>query len=47
MALEDGRFLVNPKRYDALLEAHSKAELDEWKMVRTSERLAHSRLLTY
>lgn len=38
MALEDGRFLVAPKRYDNLLKDHSKEELDTWKLVRTSDR---------
>ncbi|XP_011270078.1 hypothetical protein CAOG_08496 [Capsaspora owczarzaki ATCC 30864] len=38
MRLEDGRFLVAPQRYDALLKEHSKEELDKWKLVRVSER---------
>jgi MoxR-like ATPase len=38
MALEDGRFLVAPDRYDALLKTHSLAELKRLKLVRVSER---------
>lgn len=38
MALEDGRFLVSPKRYDTLLETHSVEEMTAWKLLRTSDR---------
>lgn len=38
MALEDGRFLVNPKRYDALLKEHTVEELTSWKLIRTSDQ---------
>ncbi|KAI9345549.1 AAA domain-containing protein [Obelidium mucronatum] len=38
MALDDGRFLVHPKRYDLLLKSKSKEEIEKWKLVRTSER---------
>ncbi|KAI8617008.1 AAA domain-containing protein [Chytriomyces sp. MP71] len=50
MALEDGRFLVHPKRFDSLVESQSEGELAKWKahfnslirgraqLVRTSER---------
>ncbi|KAJ3293424.1 hypothetical protein HDU79_000368, partial [Rhizoclosmatium sp. JEL0117] len=38
MALDDGRFLVHPKRFDSLTNTQSKAELDKWKLVRTSEK---------
>ncbi|XP_006837671.1 PREDICTED: von Willebrand factor A domain-containing protein 8-like [Chrysochloris asiatica] len=37
MQLEDGRFLMSAERYDKLLQDHSKAELDAWKIVRVSE----------
>jgi len=37
MNLEDGRFLVHPKRYDSLLRAHSQSTIDEWKLVRVHE----------
>ncbi|XP_062982036.1 von Willebrand factor A domain-containing protein 8 [Elgaria multicarinata webbii] len=37
MQLEDGRFLMSAERYDKLLEEHSKAELDAWRIVRVSE----------
>lgn len=38
MALEDGRFLVAPKRFDALLQEHTPEELASWKLVRTSDQ---------
>ncbi len=37
MHLEDGRLLIPAARYDRLLEEHSQAELDKWKLVRVSE----------
>lgn len=37
MNLEDGRFLVHPKRYDSLLKAHNQDTLDDWKLVRVHE----------
>ncbi|XP_012866093.1 PREDICTED: von Willebrand factor A domain-containing protein 8 [Dipodomys ordii] len=37
MQLEDGRFLMSAERYDKLLQDHTKAELDAWKIVRVSE----------
>ncbi|KAI8820228.1 AAA domain-containing protein [Fimicolochytrium jonesii] len=37
MSLEDGRHIVHPSRYDALLKDHSKEELDSWRLVRASE----------
>ncbi|KAJ3386110.1 von Willebrand factor A domain-containing protein 8, partial [Entophlyctis sp. JEL0112] len=37
MALEDGRFLVHPKRFDSLLEVNSQDELKTSNLVRTSE----------
>ncbi|XP_030874342.1 von Willebrand factor A domain-containing protein 8 [Leptonychotes weddellii] len=37
MQLEDGRFLMSSERYDKLLQAHTRAELDAWKIVRVSE----------
>ncbi|XP_076618440.1 von Willebrand factor A domain-containing protein c12.2 isoform X2 [Colletes latitarsis] len=37
MHLEDGRFLIPATRYDKLLEAHSKEELNAWRLVRVSE----------
>ncbi|KAJ3061734.1 von Willebrand factor A domain-containing protein 8, partial [Podochytrium sp. JEL0797] len=38
MALDDGRFLVHPKRYDSLMESRSTEEMEKWKLVRTSEK---------
>ncbi len=38
MALEDGRFLVSPKRFDALLKDHDAQELENWKLVRCSDQ---------
>ncbi|CAG8506013.1 1373_t:CDS:2 [Ambispora gerdemannii] len=38
MALEDGRFLVHSKRYDALSKKTEKTEMDNWKLVRVSDR---------
>lgn len=38
MNLEDGRFLVHPARYDSLARAHPRSKLDDWKLVRVSER---------
>ncbi|XP_066993811.2 von Willebrand factor A domain-containing protein 8 [Anabrus simplex] len=37
MHLEDGRFLIPAKRYDKLLEEHSREDLDRWNLVRVSE----------
>nr|XP_025730607.1 von Willebrand factor A domain-containing protein 8 isoform X2 [Callorhinus ursinus] len=37
MQLEDGRFLMSSERYDKLLQAHTRTELDAWKIVRVSE----------
>ncbi|KAM8786530.1 von Willebrand factor A domain-containing protein 8 [Rhynchonycteris naso] len=37
MQLDDGRFLMSAERYDKLLQDHTKAELDAWKIVRVSE----------
>uniref|UniRef100_A0A287D016 von Willebrand factor A domain-containing protein 8 n=1 Tax=Ictidomys tridecemlineatus TaxID=43179 RepID=A0A287D016_ICTTR len=37
MQLEDGRFLMSAEHYDKLLQDHTKAELDAWKIVRVSE----------
>ncbi|XP_030379165.1 von Willebrand factor A domain-containing protein 8 [Scaptodrosophila lebanonensis] len=37
MHLENGKFLMAPERYDKLLETHSKAQLDEWGLLRVSE----------
>jgi hypothetical protein len=31
-------FLVSAPRYDSLLAKHSQKELDDWKLVRVSER---------
>ncbi|TPX32182.1 hypothetical protein SmJEL517_g04613 [Synchytrium microbalum] len=38
MALEDGRFLTHPKRFDTLVKSASKEELEKWNLVRVSER---------
>ncbi|CAJ0760628.1 2341_t:CDS:10 [Entrophospora sp. SA101] len=38
MALEDGRFLVHPKRYDLLMKSKNKSLMKNWKLVKTSER---------
>lgn len=38
MQLEDGRFLTNPKRFDALLETHGEEQIKRWRLVRASER---------
>ncbi|KAI9020492.1 AAA domain-containing protein [Hyaloraphidium curvatum] len=38
MSLEDGRFLVHPKRFDTLAKDHTKEEIDNWKLVRVSDR---------
>jgi len=38
MALEDGRFLCSPARYDALLKSSTREELEAWRLVRTSEK---------
>jgi midasin (ATPase involved in ribosome maturation) len=32
MSLDDGRFLVHPKRYDTLSTTQSKEEMDKWKV---------------
>ncbi|XP_043215151.1 von Willebrand factor A domain-containing protein 8-like isoform X2 [Amphibalanus amphitrite] len=37
MQLEDGRFLLNPTKYDSLLLDHSTEELAELRLVRVSE----------
>uniref|UniRef100_H2YJD6 von Willebrand factor A domain-containing protein 8 n=1 Tax=Ciona savignyi TaxID=51511 RepID=H2YJD6_CIOSA len=37
MQLDDGRFLMHHKRYDQLLQDHSKETLDKWQLVRVSE----------
>ncbi|XP_036084810.1 von Willebrand factor A domain-containing protein 8 isoform X2 [Rousettus aegyptiacus] len=37
MQLEDGRFLMSAKRYDKLLQDHTKTEMDAWNIVRVSE----------
>ncbi|XP_078484002.1 von Willebrand factor A domain-containing protein 8 isoform X2 [Ciona intestinalis] len=37
MQLDDGRFLMHHKRYDQLLQDHSKETLDDWQLVRVSE----------
>ncbi|CAG8855076.1 46405_t:CDS:1, partial [Gigaspora margarita] len=37
MVLEDGRFLVHPKRYASLAESNSKVNMDGWKLVKVSE----------
>ena len=38
MQLEDGRFLVAPKRYDEILEQRGSIELERLKLVRVHER---------
>ncbi|KAJ8326810.1 hypothetical protein O5D80_004253 [Batrachochytrium dendrobatidis] len=38
MALDDGRFLVHPKRYDSLIQGHGMSSLDKAKLIRTSDR---------
>ncbi|CAB4415023.1 unnamed protein product [Rhizophagus irregularis] len=38
MSLEDGRFLVHPKRYDSLAKTNDKNVMDEWKLVRVSDQ---------
>lgn len=38
MALEDGRFLVSPTRYDKLLKEHCQDTLDNWKLTRVSDQ---------
>jgi len=38
MSLEDGRFLVHPKRYDSLANKNERSVMDDWKLVRTSDR---------
>lgn len=38
MQLEDGSFLMAPKRYDALLVDHTREELDQLKFIRVDER---------
>ncbi|GES99877.1 von Willebrand factor A domain-containing protein 8 [Rhizophagus clarus] len=38
MSLEDGRFLVHPKRYDSLVKTNEKSVMDKWKLVRVSDR---------
>jgi MoxR-like ATPase len=34
MALEDGRFICEPKRYDNLMEVHGPERIKEWKLVK-------------
>jgi von Willebrand factor A domain-containing protein 8 len=34
MALEDGRFICEPKRYDNLMEVHGPQRIKEWKLVK-------------
>uniref|UniRef100_A0AAG5DY10 von Willebrand factor A domain-containing protein 8 n=1 Tax=Anopheles atroparvus TaxID=41427 RepID=A0AAG5DY10_ANOAO len=38
MHLEDGRFMIAAKNYDALLERYDRAQLDQWGLVRVSEK---------
>ena len=38
MALEDGRFLVSSERYDLLTKAHTRSELERWKLARVSKQ---------
>ena len=38
MALEDGRFLVAPERFDLLAKTHTREEMDKWNLVRVSSR---------
>uniref|UniRef100_A0A182RBI3 von Willebrand factor A domain-containing protein 8 n=1 Tax=Anopheles funestus TaxID=62324 RepID=A0A182RBI3_ANOFN len=38
MHLEDGRFLIAAKNYDALLERFSRDQLDSWGLMRVSEK---------
>ncbi|CAI2169627.1 3146_t:CDS:10 [Funneliformis geosporum] len=38
MSLEDGRFLVHPKRYDSLAKRNKKSVMDDWKLVRVSDQ---------
>ncbi|CAG8614734.1 10142_t:CDS:10 [Funneliformis caledonium] len=38
MSLEDGRFLVHPKRYDSLAKNNKKSVMDDWKLVRVSDQ---------
>lgn len=38
MHLEDGRFLVAPSRYDALLQTHTADQLTEMRLARVSDR---------
>ncbi|ALC48679.1 c12.2 [Drosophila busckii] len=37
MHLENGKFLMAPKRYDKLLETHSAQQLEDWGILRVSE----------
>lgn len=37
MHLEDGRLLIPAERYDQLLKAHTKQDLERWKLVRVNE----------
>jgi von Willebrand factor A domain-containing protein 8 len=32
MALDDGRFLVHPGRFDSLVASHKGSEMDKWKV---------------
>jgi hypothetical protein len=38
MHLEDGRFLVSPRRFDALAKTHTTEELAAWRLVRVHDR---------
>ncbi|KAJ3144684.1 von Willebrand factor A domain-containing protein 8, partial [Irineochytrium annulatum] len=39
MSLEDGRFLVSPKRWDGLMEGgRAESEMKKWKLVKTSPK---------
>jgi hypothetical protein len=37
-SLDDGRQLLDPKRYDQLLKEHGEETLQRWGLVRVSER---------
>jgi von Willebrand factor A domain-containing protein 8 len=38
MSLEDGRFLVHPKRYDSLAKTNEMSVMNSWKLVRVSDQ---------
>lgn len=38
MALEDGRFLVHPKRFDSLLKTNERKDMDKWNLIKVSDR---------